>query len=202
MSKKHKKREWHIPKLSRSVKVALAMVTFVIVAVIAMGIAALVLNSQKPTDNNAAATPADLKARDERVQISERDGAIRDSAQEALNKGDVNAADNIYKQAIQSETNDTRKVQLAIQQSSVLFFAGKYDDAVTVAKQAESYSSDKFLVADWLSNLYANHHQYALAEKYYTLAGEWAGSTTNIGRQSKSYYDAQATQAGILAGNK
>jgi len=201
MSKKRKKFEWRIPRLSFRVKVALIIVGVVVVLSVIMLIIMLIIGRGN-LNNAPAGTSAQIRTRDEKVKIAQRDGALHDSAQAELNKGNAQDADSIYQQAISSEADATRKVELAIQESDMLYEAKKPDQALDVAKQAESYSSDKYLIADWLSVLYENQHQYALAEQYYILAGQWASSPTNNARLPKAYYDTQAARVNLLKGQK
>lgn len=199
MSKKHKKREWHLPKLSLPVKVGLGFVLFVTVASLIMFIVGVVINGQD-SGNGLTITDAQKRARDEAVRKAQHDGAIYDSAKQALESGDDEKANSIYNDAINNESDGTRKVELAIDQSRALSAQGKASEAVAVAKKAESYSSDKFLIADWLSKLYEYQRKYSMASVYYTLAGKWADSPTNKTGYDKAYYDTQAQRMNVLAG--
>ena len=82
----------------------------------------------------------------------------------------------------------------------MLYAAGKYKEAIDVAKEAEPLSDDKYLIADWLSRLYEDQRQFKEASEYYTLAGKWATSKMNKTRLNKAYYDRQAARVLALAG--
>ncbi len=144
-------------------------------------------------------TEAEKKAHKEHVEQVERDGAVRDSARDAIKDGDLAAAAEVYDNEIKTETDTVRKIQLYIDQSASLYDAGNAKEAIAVAKKAEPLSDDKFLVADWLSRIYEDQKQYALAATYYTLAGKWSDSSTNEAKLDKAYYDAEATRVGKLA---
>jgi tetratricopeptide (TPR) repeat protein len=159
----------------------------------------LVIATNPQNTNNY--TDAPKSKVDAKTQALRREGAIRDSAQQALQSGGgVARAETIYKNAIDSEQNVQQKVKLTIDQSEVLYDSGNYQEAIKVALDAESLSSDKFLIADWVSRLFEDQKQYDQAAHYYTLAGQWATSTTNVAKLTKSYYDSQAARVLALVG--
>ncbi len=199
MSKKHKKKSILL-NLSRRTKVIIGVVTVVIVVAFLAALTLIKINHQPPMPEPAILTDEQRARRDANVAQSQRDGAIRDSAAQALEQGNADRANQVYQSAIQSENDTTRKIKLTLDQSALLYDAGKYTEAINVAKGAESYSDDQFLVADWLSRLYEDQKQYALAAQYYTLAGKWAKSPTNKTALTKGYYDSQAARVSALVG--
>jgi tetratricopeptide (TPR) repeat protein len=107
----------------------------------------------------------------------------------AIENGEDKKADTIYQRALSAETDSTKKVELAINQSKLLNLGGKYDQAVDVAKKAETYSDDKYLISDWLGRLYALGKDYDNAATYYAKAESLVGSKTNTGGYTKQYYE-------------
>lgn len=200
MQRKIKKLKKWLREMPRRTKVLSGVGVLGAIAVLVVVIALIKINSQPPlsiTDDLNAKQEAEQAAK---MQQLKREGAVRDSAEQALAQGDRSKADTLYKEAIAAEDNAPKKVQLAIDQSGVLYAANKYEDAINVAKAAENYNSDKYLIANWLSKLYEDQKQYALAAQYYTLAGKWASSPTNKSHLKQSYYDAQAKRVLVLAG--
>ncbi len=197
MAKKHKKHKKRALKLSFRVKVILAVALAVIVAMGLLILVVAIMNQKQPsTEPNI--TESQKARRDARVKQAQRDGVILDTAKKAIEQGDPTKAQEVYKTAIDSETDTARKVSLSLDQAGLLYDVGKVDDAIKIAKQAEVLSDDKFLVADWLSRLYEDQRQYGVAAQYYTLAGQWAKSLTNKTAQKKSYYDSQAARVSAL----
>lgn len=123
---------------------------------------------------------------------ADRDGHLRDTAAAEAQKGDVGKVDELYAQAIAGENTAARKIQLYVDQSGVLYAAGKYSEAFEAARQAEGLGGDQFLVADWLSRIYEDQKDYVTAAKYYRLAGQWAGSPQNQTGITKAMYDKEA----------
>lgn len=111
---------------------------------------------------------------------------------DALHTGNDSAAAEVYARALSAESDPQKKVELAIDHSKLQFYAGDFDAALKTALQAESFSSDKFLISDWLGRLYALGKRYNDAANYYTKAGTLRDSPTNIGQYSKEYYDKKA----------
>jgi tetratricopeptide (TPR) repeat protein len=202
MQRKIKRLKKRLRNMSRRTKLYIALGAAGAVLLVLIGILLVIINSQPPENSD----PSDLNItakqkadRDARVKQSKRDGALYASAEQAIEEGNIAKADEVYKQAINNEEDASRKVQLAIDQSRVLYAASKYDEAIKVAKAAEGLSSDKYLIADWLSKIYEDQQQYTLAAQYYTLAGEWATSPTNKSHLKKSYYDGEAQRVTLLA---
>ncbi len=200
MSKKHKK-SW-LATLSLRTKVIIIASVLGVIAAITLTIWLIRINQPASTDNsNTTITQGQIRHQQVEQRVK-RDNAIRDSAAEALEKGGTDKASQVYSDAIAAEKDVVHKIQLTIDQSLFLYNAGQYDQAVKVAKDAENYSDDKYLIADWLSQLYETGQQYSLAAQYYTLAGKWASSDTNTSRQTKAYYDSQAARVSALIGKR
>ena len=143
----------------------------------------------------------DQKARREaNVKRAQRDSAVLDKATDAIEAGDTEKVNEVYKTAIESEEDTARKIKLAIDQSRLFYYAAKVDDAIRVAKEAENLGDDKFLIAFWLARIYEDQKQYKLAADYYTLAGKWAASDTNKTKLKKDYFDTQAARTSTLGG--
>lgn len=165
-------------------------------------IAMVITTAPQQSDNDALYTDDQKARRDANVKRAQRDGAIRDNAEKAIELGDLEKAAEIYSSAIQSEQDTARKVQLYLDRSGLLYAANKHDEAIAVAREAESIGNDKFLVADWLSRIYEDRRQYKQAAQYYTLAGKWAKSPTNKTGFGKNHYDSEAARVLVLAGQK
>lgn len=177
-----------------------------VLIIAAVGVAALALiaggvfwflQSKRPSEPEAKTEQP--TAVQERVVQAEKDGKLRDNAAAEAEKGDVTKVNQIYAQAIATENDTIRKIQLYVDQSGVLYAAGKYTEAFEAAKQAESLSNDKFLAADWLSRIYEDQKDYVNAAKYYRLAGQWAGGPQNQTGISKAQYDKDAERVTKLA---
>lgn len=168
----------------------------VIVAVVV--VTAILWFAQSNKEGTSVLSDAQKKETEQRVKQSERDGAIRDAARDAIKEGNTASAAEVYANEIKAETDTVRKIELYIDQSASLYDAGYAKESIAVAKKAEPLSDDKFLVADWLSRLYEDQKQYALAATYYKLAGKWSDSPTNEAKLDKAYYDAEATRVGEL----
>ena len=153
----------------------------------------------RPGDNaEPILSEAQKSERDRNVNQVQRDTAIRQSASDALKQGDVNRADQLYADAIKSEADTARKVQLYVDQSRLLLSSGKPEDAIKIAKQAESQTDDKFIIADWLARLYEDQKQYPAAIQYYTLASQSVNSPNNVYMFDKAHYDAQIARVTAL----
>lgn len=139
---------------------------------------------------------------DEREAETKNDGVVRDQAKQALEKGDLTAAANIYKDAIATEQEAAKKVRLYVDLSGVLYAEGKYKEAFAAAKEAEAASSDQFISADWLSRLYEDQRDYVNAAKYYRRAAEHANSPLNITGLDRAYYEGEAARVDELAKGK
>ena len=199
--KKYKQLKEQVNNLSPQTKRVL-IAGGVLLLIIVISCILLIIASQRPLDDESGITAEQKALRDANVKQAQREGAIRDSAEKAIEKGDVKEVNNVYNEAIESETNIPKKIQLYIDQSGVLYAAGKYKEAIEVAKLAEPVSDDKYLIADWLSRLYEDQHEYKLAAEYYTLSGKWASSETNKTRLNKDYYNKQALRVTALVGQQ
>lgn len=195
-----------IKKLKRwyqgvSLKTKMFAVASVVVVVMMAGVVILV-NMQKPLVNEPSLDVSQAAQVKAKVKQIERDGAIRNAAEKALEKGNATRANEVYQSAIAAETSAVRKIQLTIDQSRVLYAAGRYDEAIKTAQDAEALSDDKYLVADWLSRLFDDQKKYTQAAHYYTLAGEWVKSPNNEAKLTKKHYDNAAARMLALAGQK
>ncbi len=180
--------------------VMVALLFAVVIGILIYFVVATNKEAQDP--NDVFLTAAQKAKRDANVKQAQREGAVRDRAEEAVAAGDVNKASEIYRNAIQTEADTTKKIQLYIDQSGVLYAGGKHEQAIAVAREAEALADDKFLVADWLSRIYEDQRQYSKAVEYYTLAAKWASSPTNKAKFKEAYYKAQADRVSALVGQK
>lgn len=142
-----------------------------------------------------------------RQDFAKKDATTRNvdastDARDALNSKDDERAKDIYEQAVAAESDPNRKVKLAVDQSLLLYGLHKYDQAEAVAKEAESYSDDKFYISDWLGRLYEGLSKYREAEKYYQRAANLAESPTNDTGFDKVYYEAKVQKMKSLAENQ
>jgi uncharacterized protein YxeA len=186
-------------QLSFRVKVIIAAVIAVILALIVLAIVIALVT--KP-----AAGPQFSKETQDRQQIATAqvayENTINDDAKTAYQQGGAAKVDEVYKKAIDAETDKHKKIKLIINESQLLYAYDKTSQAIAVAKTADAASDDKFLMSDWLAKLYEDQKQYSQAAQYYTLAGTWVASPDNIGKQLKGYYDQQATRVAALVGAK
>lgn len=197
-SKKYDRLKEQLRDLSPQTKRVL-IIGGVLLLIIVVSCVLLLIASQKQVDFDSGLTNEQKAIRDANVKQTQREGAIRDSAADAIEKGDSTKATDVYTEAIKSEKDVTKKIQLYIDQSGVLYAAGKHKQAISVAQEAETVSDDKYLVADWLSRLYEDQKEYKLAADYYKMAGKWATSKTNKTRLNQAYYDRQAVRVLALA---
>lgn len=183
----------------RQFRMKLVIMVGGLLIVLAIGIGVLVWFLQ----NNRASEPTAKTETDEtvsaRVARADEDGKLRDTAAAEAQKGDTKKVGQLYAQAIASESDTVRKIQLYVDQSGVLYTAGKYPEAFEAAKQAEGLSNDKFLAADWLSRIYEDQKDYVNAAKYYRLAGQWADSAQNQTGITKATYDEEANRVSKLS---
>ena len=180
------------------------IVITIVGAVIILAIATIVfiqLLQQNTGESNDGPTASQLAERDARVAQAESDKEIYDDAKAALQKGNITGAKQVYADAIKSETSTTQKIQIYIDESGLLYESGNVKEAISAAKSAEVLTEDKFLVADWLSRIYEDQKNYELAAEYYTLAGKWATSPTNLTGLDKKYYDDNASRVMALEFN-
>lgn len=121
------------------------------------------------------------------------------AAQAAIDSGDSKKAGEVYEQAIAAEPDPTKKVELAIDYSTTLNSAGKFDDALAVAKKAEAYSDDKYLIMRWLALLNEFGKRYEESATYYEKTSELTASPSNKGKYSKAFYVREAARVRALA---
>ncbi len=195
MSKKTKRER--AERLFRRKVMIITGVTLALLVVLSFGGWWFFVRQQTAESGNAPDTSVDDKQRQARTK---QDNDLRESATEAIKKGDMSSVDTLYRQAIDDASDVTRKVQLYINQSSILYDAGQPEAAIAAAEKAASVSKDQFLVADWLSRIYEDQKEYVKAAEYYTLAGKWADSETNQTALTKTYYDEQAARVKALGG--
>lgn len=203
ISKSQQVKEW-VKNLSKRTKVV-ALIVVVFLLIIAVLIYLVDATSKKPdpvSDPDAGLTAEQKAKRDANVRQAQREGTIRDSAKEALNKGDLGRVTEIYKDAIDAESETAKKVQLYKDKSRVLYDAGRYEEAIAVAREGEAISDDKFLLADWLYQIYAHQRQYAKAAFYAKLAAEWVDSPMNKIGYDADFYNKEAQRMTKLAGQK
>lgn len=158
----------------------------------------LFMINQTPGTAEPTLSEAQKSERDRNVSQVQRDEAIRQSASDALKEGNGDRADKVYADAIKSEKDTARKVELYVDQSRLLLSSGKAEDAIKIARQAETQTSDKFIIADWLARLYEHQKQYALAIQYYSLASQNINSPNNVYMFDKKHYDAQIARVVAL----
>ena len=151
------------------------------------------LAPDKPTE-----TVAQRIARDEKQLKA--DGDLQQKAAAEIKKNDPAQADQLYKKAIDGEASVARKVQLYVDQSSVYYGAARYTEALATGKKAEAITTDKFVIADWLSRLYEDQKDYKNAAVYYKLAGESVQSSENHTGLKKPYYDQKTADMTALIG--
>ncbi len=192
------KRVRQLPQLTTKAKIIVGLIIGVVIAVIATFIVTTTIIRQitGTSGYDTQQLREDYAGKDTQ---SRKVDALTD-AKSALKAGEDRRVTDTYEQAIAAEPDSTRKVKLAIDQSLLLYNFGKYDEAVEVAKKAESYSSDKYYIADWLGRLYENGKKYADAATYYTLASSLASSPTNDTGFDKQYYATKVTEMKSLAG--
>lgn len=184
-------RTWQPPQLTTKAKIGIAL----IVLVFGGAAATLVVTSMISKQLTESKDIPDFSKQD--AETRQKD-AFSSSA-EAVESGNGDKADEIYKAALAAETDPTKKVKLAINQSTTLYMGGKYDEAVKVALEAEGFSEDKYLISDWLARLYNYGKRYSEAATYYAKAGSLVGSPTNAGSYPKKYYDDKVTSMKALA---
>jgi tetratricopeptide (TPR) repeat protein len=175
------KRVRRLPELTTKGKIGIILLVVVIVGAALTFIITSAISRQITTASGEKIDFAKENATD-------REQKAMTTAAAAIENGDDKKADNIYQQALSAEKDSTKKVELAINQSKLLNLGGKYDQAVDVAKKAEDYSDDKYLISDWLGRLYAIGKDYDNAATYYAKAETLAGSKTNEGGYTKQYY--------------
>lgn len=180
-----------IPELTTKAKVLIGLTIFVLLG----GIVALIATSMIAQQMQLGGETYDFKNK----TSTERKKEAVNVAQDATNAGDSKKGSEIYEQAIAAEPDPEKKVDLAVNQSRMLVNAGKIDEAIEVAKKAESLNQDKFVATDWLARLHERAKRYEEAAKYYEQAGALADSPTNKGKYSKKFYDREAARVKALA---
>lgn len=192
-SKRYKRFRERVANLAPRTKLVIALAGALLV-VILISVLLIFIAGQKKLNDESGMTAEEKAAHQKNMNETKRDGEIRDSAQKAIDEGNVTKANEVYQNAIASEQETVRKIQLSIDQSELLYNAGKVSEAFEVAKQAEKLSDDKYLIADWLSRIYEDQKQFKLAAEYYKLAGQWADSETNEAALTKNYYEREAAR--------
>lgn len=170
----------------------------VVLAAAMVGVGFLTPIVPRPTNNEPGPSAEQKALRDAEVKRVVQDGKIRDQAADALKKGDIAKADDVYQSAVNAEKDPARKVQLSIDYSEIFYASGQFVKAIEVAQKAEPFNSDKFLIADWLSRLYEDQRNFDKAIEYYELAAKWADSPTNKARLSEAYYKSQVDRMLVL----
>lgn len=169
-------------------------VVFCVVVILILGSASMLA---KTLIDNRNKTQAEVR---HQAFVSEvgKDNNLRKKANEQLAKNKNSNLDDVYMSEISKEPVAAQKVKLYLNQSSVLYTAAKYDEAIASAKKAETLQSDKFLVADWLSRIYEDRKDYKNAETYYKLAAVWASSMQNSTALDKSHFEQEAERVATL----
>ena len=201
MSNNKKKRGLFAVNLSRRTRIIIGIVAAVVV-VLAIVIVALVMlvNESKPT-----ASTAPLSAEQKRqaaIQDAQHREDVAVDAQSAMERGDSDKVAAIYQGELKNTKDVNKKIQLLIDESRTFLYGGKYDKAIQAAKTAEPLSTDKYLIADWLAQVYYSAKQYTLSAQYYVLAGKWVDSPNNTGRYTVDYYVSKAKAMLALTSGK
>lgn len=202
LTKVQQARDW-VLALSTRTKIIIAVgVLFATVVIILIYLVQVTSVSTIDESDDFGLTAAQKAKRDADVRQRQREGLVRDRAVQALGEGNLEKVTEIYKTAIDAEADTVKKVQLYLDQSGVLYNAGKYPEAIAIARQAEAIGTDQFLVGDWLSRIYEDQKQYEKAAEYYNLAAKWAKSPTNKVGYNESHYKAQAQRVSALIGQR
>lgn len=187
MGKRKERRR--LPELTTKAKVIFGLVVFVFVAAIAVLVVTSILRQQSLAGGSKDYKFADMDA-------EARQKNARKSAIDALDSGNTNEAEAAYKQAIAAEPDGAKKVEIAVDYSRILSEAKKYDRALEVAKTAESYSNDKYLISDWLARLYTMMGRKQDAIVAYKKALSLRESPANIARYTEKYYNDRIKELG------
>lgn len=188
-------REW---VRAHKIRVICGVFFLVITGIVAAVIYSYVSQPQLPAALVEGSIVEDKAKADSNVAREKADGKLRDESASAIASGDAQKVAQLYDEAVKRESDTARKIQLYVDQSAVLYEAGRFDDAVAVVKQSEALSTDRFLTADWLSRLYEDHKDYTTAAEYYRVAAEWAHSDTNRTGITKQQFEAEAKRVEIL----
>lgn len=152
------------------------------VALIATFVVTTLLRQQSlagsTTDYGFAGMDAETRQKDARATTTD-----------AIESGNGDEAEAVYKQAITAEPDGTKKVAIAIDYSRLLADKKLYDHALEVAKSAEAYSDDQYQISDWLSRLYVRMGRTSDAIAASEKAAGLVDSPTNEGGYTKQYYD-------------
>ena len=183
---KQDKRRWGLPELTTKAKILFGLVIAFFVIALLVFVATVVLRQL------ALGGAQDYKLGE--MSTDERKKEARNVAIQAVESGDITEADGVYKQALDAEPDGAKKVELAIDYSRTLSNGDQKDKAIKVAKDAESYSSDKYRIMDWQARLHAKLGKFDEAKKYYEEAAKLVDSPTNLGKYSKQYYELRAEE--------
>jgi tetratricopeptide (TPR) repeat protein len=205
MPEEHRGLWTRIFQLPFRVKVAAIFGIVVVIAIVATLLSIFVLHFGQQKDSAASLgiperPKVSSNGQTTSAQLAQYDSQVYTIAAQALEQSDTEKVAAIYQLVVNTETTTTRKVQLLLDEADMLYTRGHASDAIKIAQDADKLSDDKFLVADWFSRIYEDQKQYAQAAKYYTLAGKWASSSTNVKQFPKSYYDEQAARVTKLEG--
>lgn len=184
-------RTWQPPQLTTKAKIGIALIVIIFGGAVATLIVTSMISKQLTDTNDIP----DFSKQD--AETRQKD-AFSSSA-EAVESGNSDKADEVYKAALAAESDPTKKVRLAINQSTVLYTGGWYDDAVKVALEAEAFSKDQYLISDWLGDLYSYGKRYDSAATYYTKAASLVDSPTNTSKYAKKYYENKASSMKAMA---
>jgi len=182
----------------KKMKVAITLVVLLFVGIAAYFLVPII--TRQIDIANKGYDVQEIRQNFEKQDSSERNAQATADARDALNDGNDQRAADVYEQAVAAEPDPVKKIKLAKNQSLMLYNLHKYDEAEAVAKAAESYSSDKFYISDWLGRLYEGLSRYSDAEKYYQRAADLANSPTNDTGFDKVYYQAKVVKMKSLAG--
>lgn len=183
------KRVVKLPDLTLKAKLLIGAVVVIFVGAVAVFIVTSTISNQLSGDGTENFKNLDAATR-------QKDATK--AAQTAIDSGDSKKAGNIYEQAIQAEPDPTKKVELAIDYSTTLNSAGKFDEALAVAKKAEAYSTDKYLITRWLALLNEFGKRYEESATYYEKTGDLISSPNNKGRYTKEFYLREAARVRAL----
>lgn len=180
---------WQRLRANRKMSVLIvSLIGVLVIAVVGVG---LFVNGVF-TDEAGSTEPQEVV--DKRVTLAEKDGKLRDAASAEAKKGDVDKVGQLYESAIKDEDEVIRKLQLSVDQSAVLYAAGKQKEAIEVATKASNLSDDTFLISDWLARVYEDQKEYDMAAAQYREAARWASSPQNQTGITKDMYEAEANR--------
>jgi uncharacterized protein HemY len=195
---KQTKRRWQVPQLTTKAKLLVGLVVFLFGGALIVYIVTSTLARQ--AIDAKGYDIAEIRKELENKTADERRNDTASLTYTAQRSGDRDKATDIYKQAIDVETDPTRKVRLAIDRADQLFKSKQIDAAIQVLKDAENYSDDKYLIAHQLGAFYMYSKKFSDAERYYTLARSRVDSPTNTARYTKTYYDEKIAELKQSAG--